>query len=205
MKLIICGHGRHGKDAVAKYLNVNHKFNFTGTSMFLVKLFLFDALKEKYRYSDEIECYIDRHNHRKEWFNLITEYTSKDSTRISKEIFKKEDLFVGVRNKKEFEAAKHLATATIWVDRSEHLPAEDISSNEITEEMCDFTIDNNGSLEELYLNIEKLLIKLDMLKASNCLLEDFEMLDSGEWVPDSYSIELSVDNVLKLQYYIKQK
>lgn len=187
MKLIICGHGRHGKDAVAEYLTENHEFKFSNTSMFLVKLFLFDALKEKYKYSNEFECYIDRHNHREEWFNLITEYTSKDSTRIATEIFKKEDLFVGVRNKREFEASKHLATATIWVDRSKYLPAEDISSNEITEEMCDLTIDNNGSLEELYLNIERLLMKLDMLNIIHRIedsLWKFEIKDTSESLYD---------------------
>jgi len=45
----------------------------------------------------------------------------------------------------------------IWVDRTDHLPTEDPSSMSIEQWMCDYTIDNNGSLERLERNVDILI------------------------------------------------
>jgi hypothetical protein len=42
----------------------------------------------------------------------------------------------------------------IWVDRADHLELEDPSSMSIEQWMCDFTIDNNGSLDRLVKNVD---------------------------------------------------
>jgi hypothetical protein len=45
----------------------------------------------------------------------------------------------------------------IWVDRSDHLPPESKDSMSLEQWMADFTIDNNGTLEELPFNLDQLI------------------------------------------------
>jgi hypothetical protein len=45
----------------------------------------------------------------------------------------------------------------IWVDRSNHLPPESKDSMSLEQWMANFTIDNNGSLEELEFNVHQLM------------------------------------------------
>jgi hypothetical protein len=56
---------------------------------------------------------------------------------------------------------KNVYDCAIWVDRSEHLPPEDSSSMTITPDMCDVIIDNNGTLEDLYRNVDELMSKIN--------------------------------------------
>jgi dephospho-CoA kinase len=51
----------------------------------------------------------------------------------------------------------------VWVDRSDHLPKEDPTSMSLKQWMADFTIDNNGSLEELEFNVSQLMNHMDKL------------------------------------------
>jgi dephospho-CoA kinase len=45
----------------------------------------------------------------------------------------------------------------IWVDRGDHLPAEDRSSMSLEIWMADYVIDNNGKLEDLRRNTRELM------------------------------------------------
>ena len=62
-KLLIIGHGRHGKDTVSEILCNDFKLSFISSSMFACKKFIYDELKDKYEYKSFEECYDDRHNH----------------------------------------------------------------------------------------------------------------------------------------------
>ena len=46
---------------------------------------------------------------------------------------------------------------TIWVDRSKHLPKESKDSMSLEEFMADFVIDNNGTLEDLKIQIDDVI------------------------------------------------
>jgi dephospho-CoA kinase len=48
----------------------------------------------------------------------------------------------------------------VWVDRSDHLPAEDRSSMSLEIWMADYVIDNNGALEDLRRNTRELMTTL---------------------------------------------
>jgi len=50
----------------------------------------------------------------------------------------------------------------IWVDRSMHLPLESTDSMNLEEWMADYTIDNNGSMEGLLLNVQSLMKTLNI-------------------------------------------
>ena len=73
-KLLVIGHGRHGKDTVCEYLNEKYGFDFKSSSKFCSERFIFDMLKDQHGYANEEECYADRHNHRAEWYNAISCY-----------------------------------------------------------------------------------------------------------------------------------
>jgi hypothetical protein len=162
-KLLIIGHGRHGKDTVCEMLRDRYGFSFESSSQFCSKLFIYDQLKEKYGYSNEEECYADRHNHRSEWYDAICAYNVPDASRLGREIFKAHDIYCGLRNKKEFHAMKNTGVFdyAIWVDRCDHLPTEPITSMSLEQWMADFTIDNNGTLAELEFNVDQFMSSLN--------------------------------------------
>lgn len=149
-KILIVGHGRHGKDTMAEILAENFDFTFMSSSMAAAKIFIFDKLKEKYNYQTFEECYEDRANHRDEWYDLITNYNLNDRTRLAKSILQDCDCYVGMRNPEELKEsdAQHIFDIKIWVDASERLPSEPTSSMGITKDMCDIIITNNTTKED---------------------------------------------------------
>ena len=84
-KLLVVGHGRHGKDTVCEILE-SYGYKFESSSKFCSELFIFDELKDKYNYADEEECYADRHNHRTEWYNMIHNYCKDDLARLGRNL-----------------------------------------------------------------------------------------------------------------------
>jgi len=147
-KLLVVGHGRHGKDTVCEILKTEHGFNFDSSSAFCARKFIYDELKDKYGYSSYEQCYIDRHNHRSEWYDMIHNYCKDDHARLGREIFSEYDIYCGLRNKAEFHAMRNAGVFDycIWVDRSSHLPLEAASSMNLEIWMADYVIDNNHSL-----------------------------------------------------------
>ena len=168
LKLLVIGHGRHGKDTVCEILRDRYGYSFESSSQFCSRLFIYNDLKEKYSYDNEEQCYADRHNHRAEWYDAICNYNVPDASRLGREIFKQHDIYCGLRNKKEFHAMKNTGVFdyAVWVDRSDHLPEEAKTSMSLEQWMADFTIDNNGSLEELNFNIDQLIKHINAYSAS---------------------------------------
>lgn len=158
-KLLIIGHGRHGKDTVCDILEKKYNFKFLSSSQFASERLVFPALKDLYNYKTADECYADRHNHRQEWYELISDYCKPDAARLGKEIFAEYDIYCGLRNKKEFHAMKNQGVFdyAIWVDRSDYLPAEPKTSMTLEEWMADFTIDNNGTIDDLKTSVDQLI------------------------------------------------
>jgi len=161
-KLLVIGHGRHGKDTVCEILRDKYDYSFESSSQFCSKLFIYDQLKDKYGYSNEEQCYADRHNHRTEWYDAICDYNVPDASRLGREMFSVYDIYCGLRNKREFHAMKNTGVFdyAIWVDRSDYLPPESKNSMSLEQWMSDYTIDNNGTLEELEFNIDQLIKNL---------------------------------------------
>jgi dephospho-CoA kinase len=159
MKLLIIGHGRHGKDTVSEYLQDNYGMQFKSSSMHCAENAVYPVLKERYGYSSVEECYGDRHQHRSEWYDLISDYCKNDLARIGREIFEVSDIYCGLRNVREFHSIKNngLFDYCIWVDRSHYLETEPKSSMSLEPWMADYVIDNNGTLEQLYRNIDDLM------------------------------------------------
>lgn len=168
LKLLVIGHGRHGKDTVCELLRDQYGYSFESSSQFCSHLFIYDQLKDKYNYISEKQCYSDRHNHRQEWYDAICDYNVPDPSRLGREIFKTHDIYCGLRNKKEFHAMKNTGVFdyAIWVDRSDHLPSEAKTSMSLEQWMADFTIDNNGTLDDLEFNVRQLIQHIDSYSAT---------------------------------------
>jgi hypothetical protein len=145
-------------------LRDNYDYSFESSSQFCSKLFIYDQLKDKYGYSSEEQCYADRHNHRTEWYDAICDYNVPDAATLGREMFAAYDIYCGLRNKKEFHAMKNTGVFdyAIWVDRSDHLPPESKDSMSLEQWMADFTIDNNGTLEDLKFNLDRLMCYLEV-------------------------------------------
>jgi len=103
MKLLIIGHGRHGKDTVAQMISDCTGLTFESSSMAAAKIFIYDKLKNKYGYKNFNHCYNDRSNHRAEWHNLICEYNKDDKAKLAKKIILLNDMYVGMRSNEEIE------------------------------------------------------------------------------------------------------
>jgi dephospho-CoA kinase len=159
LKLLVIGHGRHGKDTVCEILRDRYGYSFESSSQFCSKLFIYNQLKDQYGYVNEEACYADRHNHRQEWYEAICAYNVPDASRLGREIFKQHDIYCGLRNRREFFAMQNTGVfdLAVWVDRSDHLPKEPKTSMSLEQWMADYTIDNNGSLAELEFNVDQLM------------------------------------------------
>lgn len=158
-KLLVIGHGRHGKDTVSEILCKELGLKYQSSSEFCAGHVMFPELSKKYGYKTSEECYADRHNHRQEWYEMISAYCGSDLARLGREIFQKFDIYCGLRNKREWSSMKNegVYDYCIWVDRSDHLESEDETSNTMQPWMADFVIDNNGTVENLEFNIKSLI------------------------------------------------
>ncbi len=165
-KLLIVGHGRHGKDTVVEMLRDDYGFKFTSSSLFCLHETIWDNWGCAV-YDTVEECFDDRANNRTLWAQMISAYNIPDKTNTAATMLSRGyDMYVGMRMIKELEACKEKGVFDhiIWVDRSEHLPDEPIESMNITEADTDYTIDNNGTLEDLAENVEALMINLGIKK-----------------------------------------
>lgn len=146
MKLLVTGYGRHGKDTLCELLGIP----FVSSSFFLLDKVIWPLWGHE-RYNSKEDCYKDRINNRKVWFDLITAFNATDKARLTRSILAESDIYCGLRNKEELEAAnkESLFDLKIWVDASQRLPKEDDSSCTVTPDMCDLIVDNNGTLKDL--------------------------------------------------------
>jgi hypothetical protein len=159
LKLLVIGHGRHGKDTVCEMLRDEYDYNFISSSQFCADHFIYNDLKDKYGYTTAEECYADRHNRRAEWYDMISDYNFEDPGLLGSEIFKQYDIYCGLRNIREWRKMKADNTYDfcIWVDRSAHLPPEDASSMSLTKDCADYVLDNNSSIDELHIKLKQLI------------------------------------------------
>lgn len=161
MKLFICSGKRAGKDHAALFLKSDMGLKFQSSSYFAAEEFIFDALKDKYGYSSIDDCFSDRHNHRSEWYDLIRGYNSEDPTKLSTQIFKTNDCYVGIRDRNELAAAKIKwpDCLVLWIDAEGRVESEDERSCTITKDQADIIIENKKSIEDF----EEKLVKFSNL------------------------------------------
>lgn len=190
-KLLILGHARHGKDTVAEILQRDYGFSFTSSSLFCAEHVIWEAVNNPtaalehhvaagcpglteselgselammrdQQYANAVDCFNDRGNFRTAWFALIAGYCYPEKERLTREIFEENDIYVGIRNKREYYAAvnANIVDGVIWVDASERVDQEPMASCTVEPWMSNWIIDNNGSEEELHRNVHQLMTTL---------------------------------------------
>lgn len=167
MKLLIIGHGRHGKDTVAEILRDYHGLSFRSSSHWCAEHVIYPKAKEEGFAGDWKWLYNCRHKNfpssfwegkfcgREFWYNSILEYNKTyGGAAVARELLKEVDVYVGMRSRYEFDSAmkEGLFDHVIWVDRSEHLPPEGSESMELDSGDSNLIVDNNKGLKELWLN-----------------------------------------------------
>lgn len=161
-KLVVTGFARHGKDTVCQLLKEEHGFTFESSSQAVGFKAVYPTLRLKYKYKTFEDCYNDRVNHRQEWFELIKAYNTPDLAKLGREILQYYDIYCGLRNMGELEAmiVEGIVDCIVWVNASTRVEAEPSTSITITPNDCDFVVDNNGSLEDLKVEVQRLVEKL---------------------------------------------
>lgn len=163
--VIIFGHKQHGKDTACEYLQSKFGMSFISSSFFACQNFLFDQLREIHGYKTIEECFADRVNHRKYWYEAIRDFNYPDKTRMGRQLFDKHAIYCGIRDLEEFTALKAagLVNLSIFIDASGRLEKESTESMNVDIEDADIIITNNGTLEEFYNKLDRLFF---MLKAA---------------------------------------
>lgn len=149
--ILIIGEKRSGKDTIAEFLEEDYELTHMSSSMAGANKFIYQALKPLYGYESIEECFEDRHDHRKEWFDLICEYNKDDLSRLAKEIMAEHDVYVGMRNNEELQECKriNLFDIIIGVIRPD-TEGESKSTMDIDViKESDILIYNDSGLEEL--------------------------------------------------------
>ena len=148
-KLMIVGHGRHGKDTLADGFR-ELGWSCKDSSLASAEVFLFDELKDSMGYPTVEACWADRHNHRALWYRLIAQYNSEDNCRLMRAIYEANDIYVGIRSRRELMSglSQGLIDLVIWVERPGHDPESD-SSMTIRRADSDIVVYNDGTEDEL--------------------------------------------------------
>jgi dephospho-CoA kinase len=161
-KLVVTGYARHGKDTVCQLLKEEHGFTFESSSQAAGFKAVYPTLRLKYKYKTFEDCYNDRVNHRQEWFELIKAYNTPDLAKLGREILHSYDIYCGLRNMAELETmiVEGLVDCIVWVDAGLRKKPEPSTSITITRNDCDFVVDNNGTLDDLRVEVQRLVEKL---------------------------------------------
>lgn len=146
MKIVVCGKGGHGKDKFCEYLGLP----FMSSSNFALRNGLIPFASE---YPSMSACYDDRRNRRTQWADAIDGILSENPYTIIDGIFRGHDVYNGMRKNLEFKEGSNSNAfdLSIWIDATDRLgdSGEDPTC-EISADMCDITVFNNGSLDDLF-------------------------------------------------------
>jgi len=158
VSLLLIGFARSGKDFAAEFWRENFGFTFQSSSLAAAEIFLYSSLKDRFNYKTIEECFEDRVHHRKLWHDLICDYNKYDKARLAKQVVAKYGSYVGMRDSAEINACKRvdMFDYIVWIDASQRVGVESLESCKVTEADADFTIDNNGTLEEFETKLLKI-------------------------------------------------
>lgn len=172
LKMMILGHGRHGKDDTAALICAYFNLVYKSSSHIAMDEFLYDLISTLIPYESKEQCYDDRYNHRDFWHRAIATLNHVDAAALSKIIFSKAPIYCGIRSRKELlcAAVQKVFNVSIWVDAKDRKPLEPVTSNNIqtppdysssNPDIIEVYIDNNKEgLENLRTSVATGLIQL---------------------------------------------
>lgn len=145
-RLLVIGQGEHGKDAAAAILARRLSLAHISSSEFAGRAAVWPLVVDLY--PDFAAAYADRRNHRALWFHAMAAYNLRPGPSLAEQLLEHHAIYVGLRGRAEFDRARVLFDAVIWVDAAARLgqTAEPI---ELGPADADLIIDNNGDLADL--------------------------------------------------------
>ena len=158
LRLLIIGHGRHGKDTVGDILRDNYGLRAVSSSEFAAQKAVFPLVSDLY--PDWRAAYADRHAHRDLWFHAIRAYNLRPGKMLAEQILERHDIYTGMRSRDEFERSRHVFDLVVWVDASRRLPPEPGGSMELSSGDAGWIVDNNGAPDALPGEVGKMLRKI---------------------------------------------
>lgn len=153
-RLMVLGHGRHGKDTVCEYLRERFGFRFVSSSRFVGEKAVWPRIK--HRYENFEQAYEARNRdgaERQVWFAAICDYNKNDPARLTRELYADgNDIYCGLRNRTEYVAAakEGLFDYSIWIDASARMPPEPKTSITVLPTDADYVVNNNDSITVLH-------------------------------------------------------
>lgn len=158
-RLLIIGHGRHGKDTAAGLFARLGGYRFASSSEFAAQKAVFPLMSDIY--ATWQDCFADRAAHRELWFHAIAAYNRRPGPTLAEQILAEHEIYVGMRRRDEFERTRHLFDLVLWVDRSAVLPAEPGGSMELSADDADMVLDNNQGTGFLAAQVLDLIGRLE--------------------------------------------
>lgn len=159
VRLLIIGHGQHGKDSAGDILRDQYGMRSVSSSEFAARKAVFPLVSDIY--PDWRAAFEDRHAHRDLWFHAIRAYNLRPGPMLAEQILEAHDIYTGMRSRAEFERSRGFFDLVVWVDASRRLPPEPAGSMELTAADADWIIDNNGPAESLPGEIAKLAAEIN--------------------------------------------
>lgn len=113
-KYLILGHAGHGKDTFASTHAKENELTYSSTSYLIGKEAVYPHMIGYYSsYSD---CFKDRANKRKVWFDLINSYNKQNPGKLVEYVLEHSNYYVGMRDIGEVEKCAHLFTKIFYID-----------------------------------------------------------------------------------------
>ena len=148
-KILILGHARHGKDTVARMLADELCWDYLPTSVYILDSLVYGKVQKAKGYDSVAEAYKNRDEDRVLWKLIIDTYTKGEPTKLIKDVLKRSDVYIGLRNSIQLkEAIKENLFDIIIGVFSPKLPLEETNEIDVFDH-SDFIIYNNGTYEEL--------------------------------------------------------
>lgn len=159
MKVLVLGDGGHGKDEAAMLIAKHWGLKYKPTSEIVIAEDIFPIVKDILPYQTGIEFFENRSKHRPLLYELIHLVTMKDPERFVQKVLLESDIHVGIRNRTEFEGAKHNFDLIVYIDAFNRVPRENRKSMQLNTSDADIVIPNNTTVEDL----ERRIIRLGEL------------------------------------------
>lgn len=177
MNILILGHMNCGKTTVAKYIQEKYKYNIYsfGNGIKIFTSHLFEILNELDPSIKKIDINDLHDRTKKENYRRYMQMISTDLCRnefgndiwvkyLKKRIdYSKPFVIDDLRFKSEFEAFKNNNTVTIRIINPNEIKSDHISEHELDNLIANYTIFNDGSVEDLYEIVDKIMISINSL------------------------------------------
>ena len=179
-RILVVGHARHGKDTVALYMQKMHDYRFVSPSWMYLMEVIWPAIRGVYQTSTtfrnvrelaEMEIQYEnvsdaleyKGEHRKLWFDLISEWLSGDLLRAARIVYGDGHIHCGIRRVDEFTAVcEEFNPYVVWVNSLERgVPPEPKESFQLTESMAHWVLDNSQGLPHLYKAIDNMVEEIE--------------------------------------------